>query len=220
MYSQFISLGQACHVAASMKQYGLRSESNPFDWLVTESFPWVIHYMKNEFEDFLCRENLVSCEDGNELHFKDKKSGFVFLHENMFWGGADYNSIYQKYKKKAEKFIISSGQGVCYLRCVESWNELQWILNNEDYVQQVVKAKSKTNDIVFLLNAALKAPEDTGFMMFHMPGEYGGDTKYHLEGWFDTGKDFLEFVARNYSFEKALKNIAFDRLEQHKKESV
>lgn len=35
-FSNFVSLGYICPVAASMSKYGLRSWSGPFDWLITK----------------------------------------------------------------------------------------------------------------------------------------------------------------------------------------
>ena len=44
MFSNFVSLGEACKVAASMSKYGLRSFSGPFDWVITRRFDMVLHY--------------------------------------------------------------------------------------------------------------------------------------------------------------------------------
>ncbi|MDE6055805.1 MAG: papain-like cysteine peptidase, partial [Lachnospiraceae bacterium] len=80
MFSQFISLGSNCRVAASMAKYGFRSWSRQFDWLITYNLEWVLHFIENDFLDFLQIENLES-HQGKETQFFDKRSGFYFLHD-------------------------------------------------------------------------------------------------------------------------------------------
>lgn len=65
MFKAFISLGAACMTAASMEKYGLRDGSYPFDWVVSQLYG-VFHFLENDFEDFLCRENLS--EDGKRFY--------------------------------------------------------------------------------------------------------------------------------------------------------
>ena len=58
MFHNFISLGAWCPTAASMSKYGLRNGSFLFDWLGTPRFESVIHFIENEFSDFLLKENI------------------------------------------------------------------------------------------------------------------------------------------------------------------
>lgn len=55
-----------------MCKYGLRSYSEPFDWLITVNFQWVLHYMMNDFCDFLKKENLELYER-NPTQFREKE---------------------------------------------------------------------------------------------------------------------------------------------------
>lgn len=80
MFSSFISLGPHCATAASMSKYGLRSFSGPFDWLVSEHIEWIFYYIENDFRDFFVFENL-ECYQNNLNRCRDRKSGFIFLHE-------------------------------------------------------------------------------------------------------------------------------------------
>ena len=77
VFSNFISLGSACQTASSMEKYGLRSWSGPFDWLVTDSLQWVLHYMETDFADFLKKENLERCQE-NPKTFVEEKGGSSF----------------------------------------------------------------------------------------------------------------------------------------------
>lgn len=76
MFKAFISLGWACVTAASMGKYGLRDGAYPFDW-VRSQLNGVLHFLENDFEDFLCREHLS--EDGKI--FYDRKWGIEFIHD-------------------------------------------------------------------------------------------------------------------------------------------
>lgn len=70
MFSNFVSLGTACPVASSMSKYGLRSFSGSFDWFITSRFDIVLHYLENDFKDFLERSKLEPI-DGTGLRFKN-----------------------------------------------------------------------------------------------------------------------------------------------------
>lgn len=96
-FESFVSLGTECPVAASMSKYGLRSWSGVFDWLVTESLPWVLYYIENDFEGFLEKEDLEMIQD-DPKRFKNKSNGFKFLHEEE-----PFQEEYEKIKKKYEK---------------------------------------------------------------------------------------------------------------------
>ena len=58
MFRHYISLGCFCGTASAMSKYGLRSFSGPFDWCVS-SLSGILHFMENNFTDFLCREGSV-----------------------------------------------------------------------------------------------------------------------------------------------------------------
>lgn len=76
-----------------MSKYGLRSFSGVFDWLVSD-FVWVLHYIETDFSDFLLQENLERY-DAHSLHFRDKQSGFLFIHDKE-----DFIKEYDKLKDK------------------------------------------------------------------------------------------------------------------------
>lgn len=99
MFDNFISLGSACPVAASMAKWGLRSWSGPFDWLTTSSFRWVLQCLEMDFRDFLKRENLVHIKD-EPRGFMDRVNGFRYTHDpEYFEGGGVRKGIYEISKK-------------------------------------------------------------------------------------------------------------------------
>jgi len=102
MFSNFVSLGVACPTASSMSKYGLRSWSGPFDWLVTEAFEWVLYFIENDFFGFLEKKNLERVK-GSPKKFVDKKSGFVFLHDQEYPFEVRFDELKQKYQKRINR---------------------------------------------------------------------------------------------------------------------
>lgn len=74
-----ISLGWFCGTASSLAKLGLRNFSGPFDWYYSD-FNYVIDQIKNEFFDFMMKENLEVLADNKKV-FKDKKYGLYFWHD-------------------------------------------------------------------------------------------------------------------------------------------
>ncbi len=48
----YISLGYFCSVASELERYGLRGESYPFDWVISD-FGGVVEAIQNNFSNFL-----------------------------------------------------------------------------------------------------------------------------------------------------------------------
>lgn len=86
MFENFVSLGNACPVAASMEKWGIRSWSGPFDWLITYSLKEVLHCLETYFTEFLLKENLTVMENGQK-GFLDIKNGFRYIHDGELRGG-------------------------------------------------------------------------------------------------------------------------------------
>lgn len=86
MFENFISLGNACPVAASMEKWGMRSWAGPFDWLITYSLKEVLYCLETDFTEFLIRGNLTVMEN-DQRGFMDKKNGFRYLHDGELRGG-------------------------------------------------------------------------------------------------------------------------------------
>ena len=52
-YKHFVSLGYFCSIAMDLDSFGLRDESLPFDWIISDSFACIIESIKNRFSAFL-----------------------------------------------------------------------------------------------------------------------------------------------------------------------
>lgn len=215
VFSNFISLGSACQTASSMAKYGLRGWSGPFDWLVTDSLKWVLHYMENDFADFLERKNLERDKD-NPKTFIDRESGFIFRHDHEYPFEEKYNELKGKYQKKIDRFQEEIVKKTCFLRTVISSDEVKYITRNFEYIDGVIKRKNSLNEIIFLMRQDVEISETIPFRYYVMPGKWNGGPNAVIRSWFDGADVFLEYCVRRYDVMSLMKNIAFDRNKQEK----
>lgn len=207
-FEQFVSLGYSCPVAASMGKYGLRSWSGVFDWLVTESsFEKVLYYMENDFTDFLIREDLELYTD-NPTYFRDKKSGFYFVHDG-FLLEEEFDKLQEKFHRRINRFIDETSKPTCFFRYVNSCAEVQYIMENEKYINQVIKKKNQKNEIWFLFSQE-KEVAGFPFTYFKIKAPYSGKNRSELRGLFDENQDFLEKCAECIESKKLLQNLLFE----------
>ena len=213
MFSQFISLGSHCRVAASMAKYGFRSWSGPFDWLITYNLEWVLYFIENDFLDFLQIENLES-HQGKETQFFDKRSGFYFLHDQEYPFRTRYNELKLKYQRRINRFIEEIYGGVtCFLRLVTRADELKYISENAQYINNVIKKSNWKNEIVFLVDDRLPVPASLQFQYFviHISKE---NSQEALRGCFDNADEFLKWCASNYNSLSLMENLIFSYKER------
>ena len=101
-FDAIIPLGGNCAAAHNLRMRGLRSMSFPFDWVLMDD-PAPIAYLArgfaNGFSDLCLRENLVELtgdergiEKPGRLQFKDKVSGWKFIHH--FNETSDFDAEY------------------------------------------------------------------------------------------------------------------------------
>lgn len=208
IFEDFCSLGSLCPTASSMAKYGLRSYSGVFDWLITYDFKWVLHYMENDFCDFMLKENLVRYENSFNMFF-DIRSNFIFMHDKEFPFETEYDKLCEKYRKKITKFLDRTQKATCFIRMVVQEKEIDYIDNHSEYIKFVIKRNCEKNEIVFLVkNEIGRLP--LHFKSFILPPYLGGGTKEILRSYFDDADDFLDFCGAHYDARKLLKNIAFD----------
>lgn len=212
MFDNFISLGDACAVAASMSKYGSRSWSGVFDWLVTPNFNMVLHLMEHDFKGFMLKENLENLQD-NKNTFQDKKFGITFIHDVEYSISLkdNYEDLYAKYNKKIQGFRKELTRKNCFLRSVCSEVELNYILKNKDYIEQIIKKGNRESEIIFLIRNDVIISSKIGFRYYVMLNLYSGASRKLLRGWFDGGEEFLLYCKQNFNIDKLLKNIQFDR---------
>lgn len=208
MFEYYVSLGNSCKVASSMSKYGLRSYSGVFDWLVTSSFKWVLYYMETDFESFLMYKNLERY--GNDVHhFRDKESGFIFMHDEERFE-SEYVKLKEKYDRRIKNLLVKTKNKTCYIRAIQSEEELEYICKNSSYINNVIHKNNPKNDIIFLGNSNLTFDSEFKFRYYKMSEVENPGIRFNLRSYFDNSEEFLAFCGKNFSSVKLMKNLAFD----------
>lgn len=206
-----ISLGWFCGTASSMGKCGLRSHSGPFDWYFSDLEP-VLKTIETEFCDFMKRENLV-VDHADQSVFIDTKYGFHCNHDITYDFDTEYPSIYQKYMRRAERFLRDTKYPTCFIRAVRSEEELQFIEGNEEYILKTIRKRNPENEIIFLLLKDMKSlPCNCIFQWFRLGiASYAG-YPYDMRMMFESSKKFLGFCSKKILSEEAIAcNKRFDR---------
>lgn len=208
-YKNCISLGFYCGVASSMSRYGLRNHSGPFDWFVS-NLESVLKLMETDFNDFMARRNL-SADAENSKVFDDKKYGFRCIHDIQNDFETEYEMIYQKYMRRAERFLHDIKEPTCFIRAVQSEQEILYIKENRDYIYDVIKKKNANNEIIFLLLHTMKELPNS-FLWFRLGCEQYVGKVLEMRTLFDTSEQFSEYCKKNIlSPDCIMRNKEYDR---------
>ena len=87
VYDLYMSLGENCLPATSLKQVNLRKFSGPFDWIDKSDFQLRVSQIESNFEDALNYEDLLFNLDlrtdrrNNTCSVQNKRTGFVYPHD-------------------------------------------------------------------------------------------------------------------------------------------
>lgn len=155
----YISLGYFCSVALELEKYGLRKESSPFDWLITE-FEGVITLIENHFKDFLAYEYLAQNKE-DRLFYMNTKYRAKFVHDFDKYKplAPQLPEVQKKFERRIERFYKTIAEPTLFIRYISDEKmvdgvseELIWIENNYDYILRVLKMFNEENDIMFIAN--------------------------------------------------------------------
>ena len=157
-FKNFISLGYFCEVAEDLEKMGLRNTSSPFDWCITD-FSKNIELIENRFEGFMNYDNLAqSIDDRN--HYEDTRYHDFFFHDFTKYKplSQQYDVVKAKYDRRIKRFLKNIESPTLFIRYISNEEknfsgrsiELEWIENNKDYVDQVLKSYNPDNQIIFI----------------------------------------------------------------------
>ncbi|MCI8504651.1 MAG: hypothetical protein HFI67_00490 [Lachnospiraceae bacterium] len=206
-YDNCLSLGWFCGTASSLSKLGLRNFSGPFDWYFSD-FDSVITQIDNEFTDFMIKENLEIIEN-RPTEFKDKKYNFYCVHDVKDDFDKEYADIYHKYIKRAKRFIESIKNPTCFFRAVRSEKEIKYIVNNTEYIENVLKRYNSSNSIIYILLNGM-SPLPNNFKWFRLTLEqYIGKT-YEMRNMFNQSEELLLFCGTLLKPEQIKLNKKFD----------
>lgn len=216
-YDNCLSLGWFCGTASSLSKLGLRNFSGPFDWYFSD-FDSVINQIDSEFIDFMKKENIEVIEN-KPTEFRDKKYNFYCNHDIKENFDKEYPDIYDKYIKRAKRFIESIKNPTCFFRAVRSEKEIKYIINNAEYIKSVLKKYNSNNSIVYiLLNGMSSLPNDFKWFRLRLE-EYTGRT-YEMRNMFNQSMELLQFCETLLKPEQIKLNKKFDNQQNGQKASA
>lgn len=214
-YENCFSLGYYCGTASTLSKLGLRSQSGPFDWIIS-NYSGVLKQIENEFTDFM---NLANLEvDSQDIQiFNDKKYGFSFLHDIQSKFEDEYEIIRDKYDRRAHYFLKAIREPSVFFRTIRGQEEIDYINHNWQYADKLVKRYNLKNRIIYVLRAELIGLTDE-VEAYTIPSQYIWG-KYEMRHLFDFSPELLGLCSGLIDFAKIEANIEFDE-KYHKQETI
>lgn len=153
MYNNIISIGFNCAIAASLRRYGLRNRTYPFDWGVS-TMEGVLTAVKEKFADFLDESWIMEIEDGMYYH---NKYQFNFVHDfqDGIWNEIDFEGqlryVKNKYKKKICNFLEDMELGgILFVRQIQDLFEAKYIVENMEYINEILQIGLNNNSVIWI----------------------------------------------------------------------
>ena len=209
MFDNCTSLGFFCGTACSLSKLGLRSFSGPFDWYFSNNYSAVVSLVENRFSDFLKREHLEPCEDLQQ--FRDLEHDFYYLHDNDDREPFDvaYPKIYEKYQRRITTFLNAIEKPTCLFRTIGSDNEIDYINQNYEYIDNVFKSFNVNNEVVYILFNDLKEL-DEHCHQYILPVSNRPDREETMRVMFDSSDELLSYCSSLLSPERMNANLQYD----------
>ena len=164
-FENYISLGFFCEVAEDLEKMGLRNQSSPFDWGISD-FSHVIEAIENKFNGFMEYDNL-SQDRGFQSRYYDEKYCFWFFHDFNKYKSLEKQlpEVKAKYNRRINRFYKTIESPTLFFRYICSKYrdennksiELSWIEDNYEHMLSVLKVFNPKNDIVFIGDDSLKS---------------------------------------------------------------
>lgn len=160
----YISLGYFCSIASELERYGLRTQSSPFDWVISD-FEGVLMAIRFHFADFLKYELLYQSKECHS-HYRNNKYGINFYHDFDKYLSLEKQlpKVKQKYDRRIERFYKTISQPTLFIRYISDEvlvdgvsKELIYIENNYDDIINLIKSFNPDNDILFIANKGVSS---------------------------------------------------------------
>lgn len=148
MTKHFFSIGYRCSSASLLKHLGIKTQSYPFDWMVSR-LSIIKHCIETEFQEFIDPKNYVSIDSSTSDYPDNTINSRVFICEEK----VDYNSYYESnfpiprhsipkpieaprdaygYKLMMNhRYLKTDEDYQYYKRCIERWNTLMMSSSDE-----------------------------------------------------------------------------------------
>lgn len=157
-YDNIISLGFFCSTALELERIGLRSNSNPFDWILSYDISKVIYLINNKFEDFLNIKYLKQYRS-NPNFYVNTKYDIHFYHDFDKYKTLEeqIEDIDNKYRRRINKFYEVIKSKTLFVRYISSKEECIYIEENLHKILKVLRSFNQENDIIFVANEDIKS---------------------------------------------------------------
>lgn len=208
-YINCVSLGWFCGTASSLSKLGLRSWSGPFDWYYSH-FESVLDCINTDFSDFMKAENLYESEEDEKI-FLCKRYGFRCNHDIQNTFSVEIEGICQKYLRRARRFIEETKQPTLFFRTVRDMEEIDYIVNNIDYILSVIKKNNSSNDICFVLLEDLPDLPNS-LKWFKLPAKKFIGKILEMRNLFELSPELKKYALSALDNEQIITNIKYDFL--------
>ncbi len=164
MKKHYISLGYFCSIASELERLGLRNESSPFDWLISD-FEGVIQAIQNHFADFIEYKYLAQNRQYRS-YYLNTKYNIEFYHDFTKYASLKEQlpMVQDKYQRRIKRFYESISEPTLFVRYISdeqlingTSKELLWIEENYDTIIALLKSFNEDNEILFIANDGVKS---------------------------------------------------------------
>lgn len=147
-FDLYISLGNNCTAARTLKILNLRTFSFPFDWLwgvpLVKNLDWILH----GFKDFLNYEDLTYApqieEGAKHLNVKNSRTGTYFVHDFLTNSYDDFLSIQEKYNRRCLRLLNECKNKKNFFLYIEHHNDkINYTQSLEPILLKLIDVKSK-----------------------------------------------------------------------------
>lgn len=169
----YISLGYFCSVALELEKMGLRNESSPFDWVISD-FSGVMSCIQNHFLDFLSYEHLAQ-NANKRAYYQNTLYNIQFFHDFDKYKTLERQlpTIQEQYNRRIARFYHTITEPTLFIRYIsdeEKINgvskELLWIEENFDAILTTLKSFNSQNNILFIANDGV---ESSKLLIYNVP---------------------------------------------------
>lgn len=173
-FSNFISLGYFCDVAEAIQRIGLRKQSYPFDWIISNDLNSLLLLIKNCFKDFLNYDVLLQSKTKKSI-YKNAKYNVIFYHDFDEYLSLEKQlpKIQEKYKRRIDRFYNSIRQPTLFIRYIADEEEARYISVNYFELSKTLKGYNKQNEIIFLCNSDINTPSTLDNILFKLNPDKG-----------------------------------------------
>ncbi|MBP3314127.1 MAG: hypothetical protein J6K84_05695 [Oscillospiraceae bacterium] len=144
-YHSVVSLGFNCYVAKDLERMGIREQSYPFDWVIS-NFSDVIRLIDNHFRDALISNN-VQQDAEHENCYHDTGTGLDHYHDFFPQRGSverQLEQVQKKYQRRYARFYRMGEKPTLYIRFIRNVQDYQWI---ESHFQEIEATIHKGNPL-------------------------------------------------------------------------